>query len=272
MPRESSPEFLALEQMLRASNTSVINWNPQGTGMIRQSLVEKVSTKATKNLGASGGTQYDFEDPPCGTWGELSAWVQDLRDRNRSKRGSWNTRRNHFGGLMPEADYVVTDGRDVRDFRFTNGAQYAMNDGEEMRLTCQNCNTNWVRSPRQSAAGYANRCPSCGTRDQFSETGPHQIQYASLKFPVALASNPTCTIGFVNLYGREAEQMRNSIRPGVRFRARFYGKAGKKSRQRPQGSGGRRGRGYEWYNYLNMTLGSAAYNQSNQTSGYITIA
>jgi len=271
MPNDRNPQFVALEERLRANNISVINWNPQGTGTLRQVLVEKVSTKATKNLGATGGTPYDIENPPCGSWGELTPWITELRERNQSKAARWNPRRNHFGSLMPVADYVVTDGRDVRDFRFTNGAQYALNDGTEMRLTCQSCNTNWVRSERQSAAGYANRCPSCGTTDRFSETGPHQIQYASLKFPVALASNPTCTIGFVNLYGTEAERMRNSIRPGIRFQARFYGKAGRKSRQRAQGSGGRRGRGYEWYNYLNMTLGSAAYNRSDRTSGFIQI-
>ena len=61
--------------------------------MIRQSLVE-VSTKATKNLGAQV---------------ELNMILKTLRvalgrtqlgsnKRNRNKRGSWNTRRNHFGG------------------------------------------------------------------------------------------------------------------------------------------------------------------------------
>lgn len=272
MPRESSPEFLALEQMLRASNTSVINWNPQGTGMIRQSLVEKVSTKATQKLSATGGTPYDFEDPPCGTWGELSSWVQELRNKHRGRSRSWNPRRNHFGGLMPEADYVVTDGRDVRDFSYTNGARYFENPYQEMRLTCQNCNTNWVRTPRQSAAGYANRCPSCGTRDRFSETGPHDITVGELKFPVALASNPSCTIGWVSLYGREADRLRNSISPGIRFRARFYGKAAQKFQQPPTNSQGQRVGRRRKYKILKMTLGSAAYNQSNQASGYITIA
>ncbi len=274
MTREPSPEFLALEQMLRANNTAVINWNPQGTGLTRQTLQEKKTTKASKNLSSTGGTVYDFVDPPCGTWGELTRWVTQLREKNQSKRRSWNPRRNHFGGLMPEMNYVVTDGRDARDFRYTNGALYKENSGEEMRLNCQNCNTGWVRSVRQSAAGYANRCPSCGTTDRFSETGPHSITYGSLTFPVALASNPTCTIGFVNLYGREADRMRNSIRPGVRFQARFYGKAGWRTRAKPPNAQGVRPRGrgaYEKYNYLNMTLGSASYNQSASSSGFITI-
>ena len=56
MTREPSPEFLALERMLRANNTAVINWNPQGTGLTRQSLQEKKTTKASKNLRKTGGT------------------------------------------------------------------------------------------------------------------------------------------------------------------------------------------------------------------------
>ena len=75
-----------------------------------------------------------------------------------------------------------------------------------------------------------------------------------------------CTIGFVNLYGVAADDFASRIRPGVRFRARFYGKASRKSRQR-SGSGRRR---YEQYQYLLLTLGSAAYNQNNR-SGFIQI-
>lgn len=274
MTREPSPEFLALEQMLRANNTAVINWNPQGTGLTRQSLQEKKTTKASKNLRKTGGTVYDFVDPSCGDWGALTSWVNNLRRRNSSKRNNWNPRSNHFGGLMPEMQYVVSDGRDARDFRYTNGALYKELDGKEMRLVCQNCNTNWVRSPAQSKAGYANRCPSCGTTDSFSETGPHNIKFPALTFPVALASNPSCTVGFVNLYGREADRMRDSIQPGVRFSARFYGKAGYRYREKPANAQGVRPRGrgaYEKYNYLNMTLGSASYNQSASASGFITI-
>jgi len=264
---EPNPLFVNLSRMLQSNNVSVINWNPQGTGLIRQAQLPKVHTKATQRLGTTGGTVYNFVDPPCGSWGELSPWLTALRKKHPNRANSWNPRRNHFGGLMPEATYQVTNGLDVRDSRFTNGGQYAMKDGTEMRLTCRGsgCNTEWKRSERQKNAGYANKCPRCGTKDNFTETGPHQIQYAQLTFPVALVSNPSCTIGFVNLYGQEAERLQDIIAPGVKFKARFYGKAGKRSRQKQTG------RGYEWYNYLLMTLGSAAYNAQNQRTGFIQI-
>ncbi len=46
---EPNPLFVNLSRMLQSNNVSVINWNPQGTGLIRQAQLPKVHTKATQN-------------------------------------------------------------------------------------------------------------------------------------------------------------------------------------------------------------------------------
>jgi len=257
-----------VEEMLES--TVVINYIQEGArrGINRITGEESEIVKPKKSLGSYSGTPYDFENPSCGSWGPLTNWVNELRERKSSQRSGWNNRRNHFGALTPELTYVVTDGRDASDFRYVNGPQQSEGRGQEMRLRCGNCGANWIRSVRQSAAGYGNVCPACGMRDNFSETGPHDITYSILRFPVGFPENPNCTIGFVNLYGDAADDFAARIRPGVLLRARFYGKASRKTRQR---SGGRGRRQYEQYNYLLLTLGSAAYNPQQGRSGFIQI-
>ena len=264
---ESSNLYESVEGMLES--TVVINYIQEGArrGINRITGDASEIIRPRNTLGSYSGTPYDFENPSCGEWGPLTTWVTELRNNKSSQRSGWNNRRNHFGGLTPELTYVVTDGRDASDFRYVNGPQQSEGQGQEMRLNCQNCNGNWVRSVRQSAAGYGNVCPGCGIRDRFSETGPHDITYAILRFPVGFPDNPNCTIGFVNLYGDAADEFAARIRPGTQLSARFYGKASRKSRQRQGGTGRRR---YEQYNYLLLTLGSAAYNPTAR-SGYIQI-
>ena len=259
-------QYDVMKEMLKS--TVIVNYiQPDANrGINRVSEGPSQVVRPTSRLTSDAGTPYDFENPSCGSWGAATEWVTQLRASKRDERGSWNPRRNHFGGLLPELEYIVTDGRDASDFRYVNGPQQSQGQGQEMRLTCTNCAVNWVRSVRQSAAGYGNQCPGCGRSDQFTEVGPIDITYSILRFPVGFPSNPNCTIGFVNLYGVAADDFASRIRPGGRFRARFYGKASRKSRQR-SGSGRRR---YEQYQYLLLTLGSAAYNQNNR-SGFIQI-
>jgi hypothetical protein len=260
------PAYEIMKEMLES--TVIVNYiQPNASrGINRISEGPSAVVRPTARLSATSGTPYDFENPSCGSWGPAAEWVQTLRNSKSGQRSSWNPRRHHFGGLLPELEYIVTDGRDASDFRYVNGPQQSQGQGKEMRLTCTNCSVNWVRSVRQSAAGYGNQCPGCGRQDLFSEVGPIDITYSILRFPVGFPSNPNCTVGFVNLYGVAADDFASRIRPGVVFRARLYGKASRKSRQ-SAGSGRRR---YEQYQYLLLTLGSSAYNPSNR-SGFIQI-
>jgi DNA-directed RNA polymerase subunit RPC12/RpoP len=164
-------QYDVMKEMLKS--TVIVNYiQPDANrGINRISEGPSQVIRPSSRLTSYAGTPYDFENPSCGSWGPATEWVTQLRNSKRDERGSWNPRRNHFGGLLPELEYIVTDGRDASDFRYVNGPQQSQGQGQEMRLTCTNCGVNWVRSVRQSAAGYGNRCPGCGSADRFTEVG-----------------------------------------------------------------------------------------------------
>ena len=232
---------------------------------------ESDKVKSDKVLISVRPTPYDVENPKQGGWGSLQPWIGKLRKKHPTDKGWWKKGKGgksypskHWGGLVPEDTYVVTDGKDTQNFGYINGPKTMTRDGEMMDLTCRVCNTAWKRTPRQSAANYSNKCPKCGAVGQFNETGPHKQTYKVMRFPVATTgSGQGHTVAFVELTGQAATQFAGQIKPGTKIKLQAYGKASRCYRKI--------GKQWKPYNCLLLTLGSAAYNPNQSRTGSIQI-
>lgn len=215
-------------------------------------------------------TPYDVENPKKG-WGGLKGWIDGMRKKHPTKKGWFKKDRRgkwypakHWGKLVPETTYVVTDGKDTGNYGYIKGPKSMTRDGEMMKLKCNVCGTNWKRTPRQSKGNYSNKCPKCGAVSQFNETGPHKETYNVLRFPVAMTgSGQGHTVAFVELTGKSANTMAGKIKPGIKIKMQAYGKASRCYRKIKG----------QWkpYNCLLLTLGSAAYNPDVKRSGTVQI-
>lgn len=226
--------------------------------------------KSDKVLISIRPTPYDVENPKKG-WGTLQGWIDSLRKKHPTDKGWYKKNRKgvqyptkHWGKLVPQQTYVVTDGKDTGNYGYTKGPKTLDREGKMMHLTCKVCSTDWKRSPRQSQGNYLNKCPKCGAVDQFSESGPHKESYKVLRFPVATTgSGQGHTVAFVELTGKAASAFAGKIKPGVKLQLQAYGKASRCYRKI--------GKRWKPYNCLLLTLGSAAYNPISKRSGSVQI-